>query len=90
MKKKILPSVACAIAIFFLHGCIQITNTVGNQPVPGVTAKKKVKSKARKTGASVDYAKIQSMIAIAIAEAIDERLSIGSLIDIPYPKGPDE
>ena len=82
MIKKILPSVVCIVALS-LHGCIQITNTVGSAPVPGVAAEK-VKIKAKKTGAPVDYVKIQSMISSAITEAINEQLSTGALNNIPY------
>lgn len=81
-----MPStVTMILAAFFLQGCVTITNSIGNQPVPGVgvVTKKKVKSKASK---AIDYEKIQEMIATAIAEAIDERLSSGPLVDITYPE----
>ena len=79
---KMPSTVTMILAAFFLQGCVTITNSIGNQPVPVVT-KEKVKSKASK---AVDYEKIQEMISTAIAEAIDERLSSAPLVDIPYPE----
>lgn len=83
MKKKTLNNAVCIVAALFMHGCITITNTVDSSSDPVFVAKKKVKSKARKTGTIVDYVKIQEMIAKSIAEAI---AGTGVMIDIKYPE----
>lgn len=87
MKKKTLPVVACLVSALLLSGCIQITNTVGNQPVPPAEDRKEVKSKS-KAVPDKDYTKIKQMIATAIAEAIERMENARALplemFDIPY------